>query len=108
MSFITIKSDEGGSEIGGEVTFSGIDMGNGNKPMTVKALTDDTLIVKVPGGKHWTGNHRPQASHPGEYQVWKVKNRQDVNFSGRPGLKWEKDYYFIRLIGNKIASFPLR
>jgi hypothetical protein len=100
MSFITIRgTDDGGNEIGGQVTFSGIDMGNGSKPMTVKALTDDTMVVKVPGGKHWWANHQPQVSHPGEYQVWKIASCEVVRTQPR---------CYIKLQGDKIASFPLR
>tara|TARA_R110000787_G_scaffold8374_1_gene27931 strand:+ start:705 stop:1007 length:303 start_codon:yes stop_codon:yes gene_type:complete len=100
MSFITISgTDDSGSEIDGNVTFGGIDMGNGSKPITVKALTDDTMVVKVPGGKHWTANHQPQASHPGEYQVWKISNCEVVRTQPR---------CYIKLQGKRIATFPLR
>tara|TARA_R100000306_G_C4348843_1_gene129045 strand:- start:213 stop:515 length:303 start_codon:yes stop_codon:yes gene_type:complete len=100
MSFIRIKgNDDDGSEIGGEVTFGGIDMGNGSKPITVKALTDDTMVVKVPGGKHWWANHEPWASHPGEYQVWKISSCEVVR---------TQPQIYMKLEGKKVAEFPLR
>ena len=100
MSFIRIRgTDDSGSEIGGEVTFSGIDMGNGSKPITLKALTDDTMVVKVPGGKHWWANHQSQVSHPGQYQVWKIESCEVVTTQPR---------IYMKLKGEKVASFPLR
>jgi len=89
-------NDDDGSEIGGVVTFGGTDMGNGSRPITVKALTDDTMVVKVPGGKHWVANHEPWESHPGEYQVWKISSCEHIG-SG-----------YQKLEGEKVASFPLK
>ena len=52
-----------------EVRFSGIDHGNGSKPILLVKETQELVVVKIPGGSHWTGNYQPRTSHPGEYMV---------------------------------------
>ena len=52
-----------------EVRFSGIDYGNGNKPILIVRETPDIIVVKIPGGTHWNGLYQPWRSHPGQYLV---------------------------------------
>ena len=53
-----------------QVRFHGIDHGNGSKPILIAVETPDIVVVKIPGGKHWTGNYMDWASHPGHYKVF--------------------------------------
>jgi hypothetical protein len=52
-------------------SFPGIDKGNGRKPLVKVVETKDVIVVKVPGGKHWSGLGRPQAYHAACFQVFR-------------------------------------
>ena len=81
----------------GPVSQSGVDYGNGSKPIRVVARRSDHdklayVVVKIPGGKHWAGNHMPQVSHPGDYHVLRILEQT------APGLYRCED----------LMEFPLR
>ena len=93
----------GGSIVGGEATHNGTDYGNGGKPIIVKAFrrtnehrAQTTMVVKIPGGKHWAANHEPWASHGGEYIVLNVLE-----------IRSESDEH-INVKAETLIDFPLR
>jgi hypothetical protein len=67
----------------GTAVQSGVDYGNGSKAIEVVSTRYEEgelvyFTVKVPGGKHWAGNYRPQASHPGRYLVFRVLEHTEM------------------------------
>jgi hypothetical protein len=52
-----------------QVFFQGIDYSNGRKPLLIVNETLRTLVVKIPGGKHF-GGIGWQENHPAEYEVF--------------------------------------
>ena len=83
---------------GGEVEFSGVDMGNA-KPMTVKGYDSKTgvVVVKVPGGSHWA-SVGVTVSHAGHYAV---VMREEIKPTGDP-------HKFFRAWTQEVLEFPLR
>ena len=55
----------------GDASFPGIDYSNGSRPIVVVAKTEDLVIVKVPGGKHFSGIGM-QSNHPTVYIVFAI------------------------------------
>lgn len=46
----------------------------GPKPILVVAQERDMLVVKIPGGSHWTGNYMPWAYHAARYIVLGIQS----------------------------------
>jgi len=87
-----------GGVVGGEVEFSGVDMGNA-KPMTVKGYDSKTgvVVVKVPGGSHWA-SRGTTVSHSGHYAVVMIEEIKPIGDT----LK------FFRAWTQEVLEFPLR
>ena len=87
-----------GKVVGGEVEFSGVDMGNA-KPMTVKGYDSKTgvVVVKVPGGSHWA-SRGTTVSHSGHYAVVMIEEIKPIGDT----LK------FFRAWTQEVLEFPLR
>ena len=85
-----------GKIVGGEVNFSGWDMGNA-KPMTVKGYNARTgvVVVKVPSGSHWASRGLT-VSHKGHYAVVQIQE-----------VKSESDTFF-KAWTEEVLEFPLR
>lgn len=52
---------------GVSVRCPGVDWGP--KSIQIVAQEYDMLVVKIPGGSHWTGNYMPRAYHASKYVV---------------------------------------
>ena len=50
------------------VGFPGINYENGRKPLLIVRETRQVVVVKLPGGKHWSGIGN-QENHQAEYMV---------------------------------------
>jgi hypothetical protein len=67
----------------GTVRVPGIDYSN-RTPMTVAAMTDDTIVVVKPSGSCWNGVGQPHVYVPAKYMVFKiVKTTKIKNSSAR-------------------------
>ena len=87
-----------GKVVGGEVVFSGVDMGYA-RPMTVKGYDSKTGggVVKVSGGSHWA-SRGVTVSHAGHYAVVMI---EEIKPSGDP-------HKFFKAWTQEVLEFPLR
>ena len=93
-----------GKVVGGEVVFSGVDMGNA-KPMTVKGYDSKTgvVVVKVPGGSHWA-SRGTTVSHSGHYAVVMIEEIKPIGDT----LLIPLTSKFFRAWTQEVLEFPLR
>ena len=75
--------------------FPGIDYSNGSRPIVVVSQMRDLVVVKIPGGKHFSGRGS-QSSHPATYNIFALLEEQP----GSPGARW---FWAMELV-----EFPVR
>jgi len=61
---------------------SGVDYGNGSRPIRVVAKYEQGgsvafVVVKIPGGHHWAGIGMDQISYAGAYHVLQILEQTD-------------------------------
>ena len=62
--------------------FPGIDYSNGSRPIVVVSQMRDLVVVKIPGGKHFSGRGT-QSSHPATYNVFALLEEQPARRDAR-------------------------
>src|SRR3990170_4872233 len=80
---------------GKSVHFPGHDFNNGSKPLIVVVDSRKIVVIKFPGGKHWSGNFQPWASHPSVFVVY-----------GKISDTVENEHRVVKAV--KLVDFPVR
>ena len=66
----------------GSVHARGVDFGNGSKPINIVAQSRGYVVLRFPGGKHWSGNYQPWSYHPVSLRTFKVLERGQTDPDG--------------------------
>ena len=80
---------------GKTAAFPGIDYSNGSRPIEVVCQKKDLIVVKIPGGKHFSGRGT-QAPHPATYKLFALMEEQLAGLGER--VVWAME----------ILEFPVR